>query len=77
MHLSTNCDFLGSVGLQETHMDALKPFNSKYIALTMRGGFFTKFKALAHGGPPLGTISMDQTVPVRLFASVDYIVLAH
>ena len=42
---------MGSVGLQETHMDALKPFNSKYIALTMRGGFFTKFKALAHGVP--------------------------
>jgi hypothetical protein len=30
-------------------MDALKPFNSKYITLTMRGGFFTKFATLAHG----------------------------
>ena len=46
-----NCDFLGSVGLQETHMDALKPFNSKLVTLTMRGGFFKKFAALAHGAP--------------------------
>ena len=45
-----HCDFLGSFGLQETHMDALKPFNSKSVTLTMRGGFFTKFAALAHGG---------------------------
>ena len=33
-------------------MDALKPFDSKYITLTMRGGFFTKFATLAHGAPP-------------------------
>ena len=46
-----HCDFLGSVGLQETHMDALKPFNSKLVTLTMRGGFFKKFAALAHGAP--------------------------
>ena len=32
-------------------MDALKPFNSKLVALTIRGGFFTKFAALAHGAP--------------------------
>ena len=44
-----HCDFLGSDGLQETHMDAFKPFNSKLVTLTMRGGFFTKFAALAHG----------------------------
>ena len=44
-----HCDFLGSVGLQETHMDALKPFDSKLVTLTMRGCFFTKFAALAHG----------------------------
>ena len=30
-------------------MDALKPFNSKLVTLEMRGGFFTKFAALAHG----------------------------
>ena len=47
-----HCDFLGSDGLQETHMDALKPFNSKYVTLTMRGGFFTKFATLDHGAPP-------------------------
>ena len=29
IHRSMHCDFLGSVGLQETHMDALKPLNSK------------------------------------------------
>ena len=33
-------------------MDALKPLNSKYVTLTMRGGFFTKFATLAHGVPP-------------------------
>ena len=43
------CVFLGSDRLQETHMDALKPFNSKQLTLKMRGGFFTKFTALAHG----------------------------
>ena len=44
-----HCDFLGSDGLEETHyMDALKPFNSKLVTMTMRG-FFTKFTALAHG----------------------------
>ena len=46
-----HCDFLGSDRLQETHMDALKPCNSKYVTLTMRGGFFTKFPTLAHGAP--------------------------
>jgi len=45
------CDFLGSDGLQETHMSALKPFIFKYTTLTMRGGFFTKFATLAHGAP--------------------------
>ena len=30
-------------------MDALKPFNSKLVTLTRRGGFFTKITALAHG----------------------------
>ena len=29
-------------------MHALKPFNSKKVTLAMRGGFFTKFAALAH-----------------------------
>ena len=47
-----HCDFLGPDGLQETHMDAFKPFNSKLVTLTMRGGFFTKFSALAHGVAP-------------------------
>ena len=46
-----HCDFLGSDRLQETHMDALKSFNSKYITLTMSAGFFTKFATLAHGVP--------------------------
>jgi hypothetical protein len=47
-----HCDFLGSDRLQETHMDALKLFNSKKVKLTMRGGFFTKFATLAHGVAP-------------------------
>ena len=47
-----HCDFLGSDGLQETHMNAFKPFNFKLVTLTMKGGFFTKFSALAHGAPP-------------------------
>ena len=47
-----HCDFLRSDGLQETHMDASKPFNSKQLTLKMRGGFFTKFATLAHGGAP-------------------------
>ena len=46
-----HCDFLGSDRLQETHMDALKQFNSKKLTLTTRGGFFTKFATLAHGAP--------------------------
>ena len=46
-----HCDFLGSDGLQVTHMDALKPSNSKLVILTMMGGFFTKFATLAHGAP--------------------------
>ena len=53
MHRLMHCDFLGSVELQEIHMDALHPFNSKYVTLTMRWGFFTKFDALAHGVPCL------------------------
>ena len=53
-----HCDFLGSDGLQETHMDAFKPFNSKLVTLTMRGGFFTKFAALAHGVAPLFDASL-------------------
>ena len=51
IHRSMHCDFFGSDGLQKTHMDAFKPFNSKLVTLTMRGGFFTKFSALAHGEP--------------------------
>ena len=47
-----HCDFLGSDGLQETHMDALKLFNFKYVILKIRGGFFTKFAALAYGVAP-------------------------
>ena len=49
IHRSMHCDFLGSGGLKETHMDASKPFDSKWVALTMSGGFFTNFAALTHG----------------------------
>ena len=57
-----HCDFLGSDGLQETHMDAFKSFNSKLVTLTMRGGFFTKFSALAHGLPRHPLILADQLI---------------
>ena len=40
-------------------MDALKPFNSKKVTLTMRGGFFTKLAALAHGAPCVGSTAYD------------------
>ena len=41
-------DFLGPRGLQGTHMDTLKPKNSKLITFTVRGGFFTFWAILAH-----------------------------
>ena len=47
MHRSMHFDFLGSDGLEETLMDALKPFNSKWVTLAMKGGFFT-LATLAH-----------------------------
>ena len=36
-------DFLGSEGLQGTHMDALNPFNSKLMTLTPKGRFVNLF----------------------------------
>ena len=41
-------DFLGPRGLQETHMDTLKPKNSKSIIFTVKEGFFTFWAILAH-----------------------------
>ena len=41
-------DFLGPRGLQGTHMDTLKPKNSKLITFTVREGFFTFWAILAH-----------------------------
>ena len=41
-------DFLGPRGLQGTHMDSLKPKNSKSITFTVREGFFTFWAILAH-----------------------------
>ena len=41
-------DFLGPRGLQGTHMDTLKPKNSKLITFTVRGCFFTFWAILAH-----------------------------
>ena len=48
-------------------MDALKPFNSKYVTLTMRGGFFTKFAILAHGAMPLSLKNLSLKVFKILF----------
>ena len=36
--LSVHHDFLGSEGLQGTHIDASSPFSSKLMTLTQRGG---------------------------------------
>jgi hypothetical protein len=36
---------------QGTHMDTLKPKNSKLITFTVRGGFFTFWAILAHSVP--------------------------
>ena len=46
-------DVLGPRGLQGTHMDTLKPKESKSITFTVRGGFFTFWLILAHSAPPL------------------------
>ena len=68
-----HCDFLGSDGLQETHMDALKPFNSKYVTLTMRGGFFTKFAAMAHGAAARPIVRGGSAVGRRLADIIFYL----
>ena len=52
IHLTTHYDFLGFKGLQGTHMNALKSFNSKSVKLTLRGGFLSKYASLAHSAPP-------------------------
>ena len=41
-------DFLGPRGLQGTHMDTLKPKNSKSMTFNGREGFFTFWEILAH-----------------------------
>ena len=40
-----------TVGIQGTHMDTLKPKNSKLITFTVREGFFTFWAILAHSVP--------------------------
>ena len=45
--LSVHHNFLGSEGLQGTHIDALNPFSSKLMALTLRGGLWTFLANLA------------------------------
>ena len=57
LHISDEFEYIdqcivtswGLMDFKRPHMDAYKPFNSKLVTLTMRGGFFTKFSALAHG----------------------------
>ena len=51
--LSMHHNFLGSEGLQGTHIDALNPFSSKLMTLTPRGGLWTFSAILAHCAPPL------------------------
>ena len=45
--LSVHHNFLGSEGLQGTHIDALNPFSSKLMPLTLRGGLWTFLANLA------------------------------
>ena len=45
--LSLHHNFLGSEELQGTHIDALNPFSSKLMALTLRGGLWTFLANLA------------------------------
>ena len=47
MLLSVNHNFLGSEGLQGTHIDALNQFSSKFMTLTQRGGLLTFLVNLA------------------------------
>ena len=54
LHISCESEFyfLGPTGLQGTHMDTLKPKNSKLIRFTVRGCFFTFWAMLDHSVPP-------------------------
>ena len=46
-------EFLRPRGLQDTHMDTLKPkINKKSIAFTVKEGFFTFWVILAHSVAP-------------------------
>ena len=45
--LSVHHNFLGSEGLQGTHIDALNPFSLKLMTLTLRGGLWTFLANLA------------------------------
>ena len=49
--LTLNFNFLGSEGLQETHMNALNQFSSKWMTLTLRGGLWTFWVNLALCAP--------------------------
>ena len=50
--LSVHHNFLGSEGLQGTHIDALNPFSSKLMTLTLRGGLWTFLANSALCGAP-------------------------
>ena len=67
-------DFLGPRRLQGTHMDALKPRNSKSITFTVRGGFFTFWAILAHsasgGGSSCPAIKITTSLHRNKVASV-------
>ena len=47
MLLSVHYNFGGSEGLQGTHIDALNPFSSKFMTLTLRGGLWIFLANLA------------------------------
>ena len=49
-------DFLGSVSLQETHMDALKSFNFQIVNIDNEGRFLYKIR---QSGPLCGTHSAN------------------
>ena len=70
-------NFLGLRGLQGTHMNTLKPKNSKLIQFTVRGDFFTFWDILAHSVPCHGTPSTPRddtpdSIAVTLIFIIDH-----
>ena len=63
-------DFWGPKGLQGTHMDTLKPKNSKSITFTEKGGFFTFWAILAHSAPWPISQKMSKFPPTHIHQKI-------